>query len=91
VIEFDDDDEALALANDTRYGLAAAVWTSNLTRAHRMARHIRAGTVWINTFGVLDRTFPTGGYKQSGLGREHGIAWIDEFTETKSVYLSMTS
>jgi len=89
IIEFDDEDEALALANETRYGLAAAVWTADVNRVHRMARGLKAGTVWINTFGVLDRTFPTGGFKMSGLGREHGTAWIDEFTETKSVYLSI--
>jgi phenylacetaldehyde dehydrogenase len=89
VIEFDDEDEALALANDTRYGLAAAVWTTDVNRVHRMARWLKAGTVWINAFGVLDRAFPTGGFKMSGLGREHGRAWIDEFTETKSVYLSV--
>lgn len=89
VVEFDDEDEALAVANDTRYGLAAAVWTNELNRAHRMARGLQAGTVWVNAFGVLDRTFPTGGYKMSGLGREHGTAWLDEFTETKSVYLSI--
>lgn len=89
VLEFDDEVEAVALANDTSYGLAAGVWTRDLNRAHRVARSLRAGTVWINTFGVLDRVAPSGGLKLSGIGREHGSAWIDHFTALKSVYIGM--
>jgi acyl-CoA reductase-like NAD-dependent aldehyde dehydrogenase len=89
VIEFSDEDEAIAIANDTPYGLAAGVWTRDLSRAHRVARRVKAGTVWVNTYGVLDRVAPSGGYKLSGQGREHGSAWIEHFTEVKTVYIAL--
>jgi acyl-CoA reductase-like NAD-dependent aldehyde dehydrogenase len=90
VIKFRDEEEAVALANDTRFGLAAAVWTQNVHRAHRVAHRLRAGTVWINAYRVVSFATPFGGYKESGLGRENGVDAIREFTETKSVYVELT-
>jgi acyl-CoA reductase-like NAD-dependent aldehyde dehydrogenase len=89
VIPFDDEDDALALANDTRYGLASALWTRDLGRAHRMARRLQAGTVWVNSWGGLDPTLPFGGYKESGAGREFGPDWYHAYTENKAVYISL--
>jgi acyl-CoA reductase-like NAD-dependent aldehyde dehydrogenase len=89
VIEVEDVDEAIAVANDTVYGLAAAVWTTDLAKAHRVARGIRAGTVWVNTAGLFDPGVSYGGYKQSGFGRELGPHSIDTYTQTKSVWISL--
>jgi phenylacetaldehyde dehydrogenase len=82
---FSDIDDLVHKANDTEYGLAAAVWTRDIKKAHRVASEIRAGTVWINCYGVLDSAMPFGGYKQSGWGREMGHQMLDLYTETKSV------
>jgi aldehyde dehydrogenase (NAD+) len=87
LIPFEDEDEAAAIANDTVYGLAAGVWTENVRRAHRMVKRLRAGTVWVNNYRVLDRTLPFGGFKQSGLGRELGIDALNGYTEVKSVWI----
>lgn len=87
VTPFDDGDDLLRAANDTSYGLAAAVWTRDLTKAHNVAAGFKAGTVWINSYHVLDPALPFGGYKQSGWGREHGAAVFDAYTETKTVIL----
>jgi acyl-CoA reductase-like NAD-dependent aldehyde dehydrogenase len=84
---FDDEQEALRRANDTPYGLAAGLWTRDLSRAHRMARDLRAGTVWINTWGDTEAASPFGGTKQSGYGREMGPEAIDLYTEVKSVWI----
>jgi aldehyde dehydrogenase (NAD+) len=86
VTPFRSDDEVVALANDTQYGLAAGVWTGNLARAHTMARRLAAGTVWINTYRALAFNSPFGGFKDSGLGRVNGIESVDQFLQTKSVW-----
>jgi phenylacetaldehyde dehydrogenase len=85
VMPFSDVDDLVAKANNTQFGLAAAVWTRDIKKAHRIASELRAGTVWINCYGVLDSAMPFGGYKQSGWGREMGHQMLDLYTETKSV------
>jgi phenylacetaldehyde dehydrogenase len=84
-IPFNEPSEVISFANDTPYGLAAAVWTRDLSQAHRMAAKLRAGTVWINCYNVFDSALPFGGFKQSGWGREMGSAALDLYTEVKSV------
>jgi acyl-CoA reductase-like NAD-dependent aldehyde dehydrogenase len=88
-IPFKDENDAILQGNDTTYGLAAAVWTRDLSRAHRVARALKAGTVWVNCYGVSDTGMPFGGYKQSGFGREGGRHVIDVFTQVKSVYVKL--
>jgi gamma-glutamyl-gamma-aminobutyraldehyde dehydrogenase/4-guanidinobutyraldehyde dehydrogenase/NAD-dependent aldehyde dehydrogenase len=87
IIEFDGEDEAIKIANSTVYGLGAAVWSSNISTAHRMARRIRAGIVYVNCFDADDITTPFGGYKQSGIGRDKSLHAIDKYTETKTVWI----
>lgn len=86
---FGDEDEVVALANGTPYGLAAGVWTESLTRAHRMARGLQAGTVWINTYRALAFNTPFGGYKASGVGRQNGIEAVAQYLQTKSVWCEL--
>jgi phenylacetaldehyde dehydrogenase len=88
VTPFDTEDEALALANDTRYGLSAGVWTADIGRAVRAARNIRAGTVWLNAYGSIRPEVPFGGFGESGLGRELGAHALEAYTELKSVFLA---
>ncbi|HEY2431896.1 MAG TPA: aldehyde dehydrogenase family protein [Vicinamibacterales bacterium] len=88
-IEFADLDEAIALANDTPYGLAAAVWTRDVKKAHYVARKLRAGTVWINTYNVFDTAAPFGGYKASGFGREMSAHALEHYTQVKSVWVDL--
>jgi len=87
---FRDEDEALAIANRSVYGLAAGIWTSNVKRAHRVARGLHAGTVWINTYHPLDAASPFGGYKQSGFGRELGGHALELYTQVKSVWVDLS-
>jgi aldehyde dehydrogenase (NAD+) len=88
-IEFSDIDEAIARANDTQYGLAAAVWTRDVKKAHYVARRLQAGTVWINTYNVYDTAAPFGGYKASGFGREMSAHAIEHYTQVKSVWVDL--
>jgi acyl-CoA reductase-like NAD-dependent aldehyde dehydrogenase len=90
-IEFADVDEAIARANDTSYGLAAAVWTKDIKKAHYVARKLQAGTVWINTYNVYDTAAPFGGYKQSGFGREMSVHALEHYTQVKSVWVDLTN
>lgn len=89
VIPFKDETDAVLQGNDTTYGLAAAVWTRDISRAHKVARALKAGTVWVNTYLELDVTSPFGGYKQSGIGRELGKHSIDLYTQIKSVFVKL--
>jgi len=88
-IEFTDLDEAIALANASQYGLAAAVWTRDIKKAHYMARKLQAGTVWINTYNIYDTAAPFGGYKASGFGREMSSHALEHYTQVKSVWVDL--
>lgn len=85
VTPFDEEDEVLSWANDTDFGLASSVWTSDISRAHRVSRALQAGVVWVNCYGVFDAAVPLGGYKQSGWGRENGQAVIETYSQLKAV------
>ncbi|MDE2435243.1 MAG: betaine-aldehyde dehydrogenase [Sphingomonadales bacterium] len=89
VLEFDSEEEVLARANATQFGLSAGVFTNDLTRAHRVVGALEAGTCWINTYNITPIELPFGGSKQSGLGRENGLAAIEHFTQLKSTYVAM--
>jgi aldehyde dehydrogenase (NAD+) len=89
VLTFDDIDEVIEQANNNPYGLAAAVWTRDVKKAHSVSRRLKAGTVWINTYGLMDASLPFGGYKSSGFGRELGMHAIEHYTELKTVWLNM--
>ena len=89
VIPFKDENDAVLQGNDTTYGLAAAVWTNDVSRAHRVARALKAGTVWVNCYNNIDPISPFGGYKQSGIGRELGRHSLDLYTQIKSVYVKL--
>ena len=89
VLTFDDVDEVIEQANSNPYGLAAAVWTRDIKKAHMVSRRLKAGTVWINTYGLMDASVPFGGFKSSGIGRELGMQAIEHYTEVKTVWLNM--
>ena len=90
VLPFDDEEEAIAIANGTQFGLAAGVWTLDIRRAHRVARRLQAGTVWINMYRAMSFNSPFGGYKSSGSGRQNGIEAIDQYLQTKSVWCELS-
>ena len=90
VISFTDEDDLIKQANDTIYGLSAGIWTKDITRAHRFAKEIKAGVIWINTFNMFNAASPFGGFKQSGYGREMGRHALDLYTQVKSVWVDLS-
>ena len=88
-MKFRDEEEAVSISNGTVYGLVSAVWTRDIQRAHRLARQIKAGVVWINTYNGFDSAAPFGGYKQSGFGREQGMHALESYTQVKSVWVAL--
>lgn len=88
-LAFEDEQEAIRIANDSSYGLAAALWTSSLSRAHRVSRSLRAGSVWVNCFDEGDMTVPFGGYKQSGNGRDKSLHALDKYVEIKATWIDL--
>jgi aldehyde dehydrogenase (NAD+) len=90
VITFDNDDDLLRQANETMYGLSAGIWTRDITRAHRFAKGVKAGVVWINTYNMFNAASPFGGYKQSGYGREMGKHALELYTQVKSVWVDLS-
>lgn len=90
VITFKDEEDLIKQANQTIYGLSAGIWTRDLVRAHRFAKAIKAGVIWINTFNMFNAASPFGGYKQSGYGREMGKHALDLYTQIKSVWVDLS-
>jgi acyl-CoA reductase-like NAD-dependent aldehyde dehydrogenase len=88
-LRFDGADDAIAKGNDTVYGLAAAVWTRDVSKAHKVARALKAGTVWVNTYNLYDPALPFGGFKESGFGRDQGREALEKYTQTKSVWVQL--
>jgi aldehyde dehydrogenase (NAD+) len=88
---FDTEDEVVAKANDVKYGLVSGLWTSNVTRAHRVAAQLQAGLVSLNTYRPVHWMLPYGGYKMSGVGRENGMEVLREYVETKTVVVDLSA
>ena len=88
-IPFDDMDDLIRRANDTMFGLGSGVWTRDVAKAHRIAKAIQAGTVWVNCYGPTDVAVPFGGYKMSGYGRESGRESLDAYLNTKAVWIKI--
>jgi len=91
VLTFKDAEEAVRIANDTHYGLAAALWTRDISKAHKTAKAIRAGSVWVNCYDGGDITTPFGGYKQSGNGRDKSLHALDKYTELKTTWIDLSA
>ena len=89
-LTFTDEDEAIRRANSTPYGLAGAVWTKDVHRAHRVATRVRASTIWINAYRVVAPSVPFGDYGLSGVGRENGVEAVNEYLENKSVWVELS-
>jgi len=87
-LRFEDEEEGIAYANDTRFGLGSGIFTRDIARALRVSKRIRSGIVWVNTYRAISPIAPFGGYKQSGYGREAGIDAINDYTRTKAVWVS---
>jgi phenylacetaldehyde dehydrogenase len=90
VARFEAEDEAIALANDTSFGLAAGVWTRDVKRSHRVAAAIKAGVVWVNAYGMFDVAIPYGGFKASGYGKELGREALEPYLQTKTVWVDLS-
>lgn len=90
IIPFDTEEEAIAIGNDTRFGLAAGIWTQNVNRVHRVARSLNTGLVWVNTYRAVAAQIPFGGFKESGYGRERGQEGLMEFLTTKNVMINFS-
>ena len=86
--DFEDEEDAVDMANDSDYGLAAGVWSRDLTKAKRVAERIEAGTIWVNEYHLLSAAAPRGGFKKSGIGRELGLEGVMEFTQTRHIFVS---
>ena len=91
IVPFDDEEQAIAMANDTTYGLGSGIFTENLARGHRVSQKIHAGICWINTYRAISPIAPFGGYNQSGYGREAGVQSVLDYTRTKTTWINISS
>ena len=91
VIKFKTEDEVIAMANDSTYGLGGAVWTQDITRAMKVARSVETGRMWVNTYNQLPAGAPFGGYKNSGIGRETDLSILDAYTQKKNIFINLNT